>query len=200
MCDVLSLLSLMTLFDWAALHSWEAVGGQDSPSPSHCGPLLSQIPFLQRLHHKLYPNRPVALPSPTWHFSRQLNLQKVDVKRRGGLVKPSPLRGGNKKTWRLLRGFPRKFLVHTVCAQVSRVAVWRRRQQAGGGGRGGKKQGFNSSTNQSGFMLCPQLQTSQQRMSGKWKTSYLNLDSMSVITINWQLLKQSISFRTGKVS
>lgn len=118
----------------------------------------------------------------------------------GGLVKPSPLRGGNKKTWRLLRGFPRKFLVHTVCAQVSRVAVWRRRQQAGGGGRGGKKQGFNSSTNQSGFMLCPQLQTSQQRMSGNWKTSYLNRDSMSVITINWQLLKQSISFRTGKVS
>lgn len=52
---------------------------------------------------------------------------------------------------------------------------WRERRQ---------KLGFNSPRNQSGFMLCPQLQTSQQRMSGNWKTSYLNLDSMSVITIN----------------
>lgn len=48
-----------------------------------------------------------------------------------------------------------------------RVAGWWGQQQAESGGRNSKNSRVNSCRKQSGFMLCPHLQTSQQRNDSK---------------------------------
>lgn len=133
--------------EWSALDSEKfsttAAGGQDSPSASCCSPVLSQIPlpFLQRLYHKLCPDRPCRIATNLTFF---WTTEFLESGCQAWVEKPSPLRGGSKSLKDYcLASTGNSWCIQLVCRSQSDWVVtagwnWREKQQ---------KLGFISSRN-----------------------------------------------------